>query len=274
MSSGAEDDDLDDILDSALEEFDVGPVSGVEAPTPESTDNSEPSPAHSADLREDEAIRAFEEALKTISELDAEKGGGAPGGPGDEADLKLVEDFMKSLGSQFGGMGLGGLGAGAGGGAAERERDSASGGAGGSAGVASGGGGVANGADAMESPDVEKLVESIVGELLSEDVLKGPMVQMRESFARWLPANEATLSKEDLARFTKQRELVVQICEAYEEGSDSSRVMELLTKMQECGAPPPAVMSELSGDDADGVRPGLPGVPPDVDKLTERCMMQ
>lgn len=214
MAQTHDDDELDDILDSALDAFD-----NLEKPSEDIPDKQVPSNVVQLDSAEGggaeasaEATRIFEEALKALGDLKVED---VEDNEGIEADMKLVEEFMKTLGSSVGGG------------------DKAS-----ETGDAIG--------QVPEAPEVEKLVESIVGTLLSEDVLKGPMLQMREAYAEWLPAHRASLTEEEVGRYSRQEKLVGEICQRYEKGGDSGDIMELLSKMQETGAPPDEVMQRVS----------------------------
>lgn len=336
--SDGEDDDLDGILDDALQEFDVGPV-----PEPPClAGSSDEVPASSIPLAEDDAlsaltdrhgvaldgsapdvnadVRAFEEAISSLNSLPPNGAAGSAGNGEhtEEEDLKLVEDFLKSLSSQFESMGLaedggsgpagasasgadaalaaaataaadgggegdggkmpseaeidqltrdleallrtegGNLGAGAAPDAAQGEeadgRDIEIP-AGDSSNNTSRADGTADGAPASGSAGGEefnKIVESVVGELLSKEVLEGPMEQMRDAYGEWLPQNVESLNKEEAERYRKQADIVNRICTEY--GKDDSKmanVMALLTEMQSTGSPPQAVMAKLgTGDDA------------------------
>lgn len=270
MADHIPDDELDGILDGALEAFQSAPQKtalavtegkGEKSPAELKTSGEEPSQAAdevgiSPELH-DEATKAFDDAVKALGDLGLKPPEGGEGEDVNEADMKLVEEFMTSLGS------LGGLGAPGG-------KEGVPGGDGKDA--ANGLGGDGGG------QNMEKLVESIVGHLLSEDVLKAPMLQMREAYAEWLPKHAEGLSAEELGRYTTQQELVGQICENYESGAESGVIMELLSKMQETGSPPAEVMKGLSTDADNGEVPGLPGMPgmaaPELGKMAESCAMQ
>lgn len=267
MANGTSEDELDDILDDALEAFDTSrkaasiPAAkcGDEGASSTGKAGDESSSADEAPPEVSvEAAKAFEDALKALGDFGLDENGNDD--DVSEADMKLVEDFMRSIGSSFGGMD------------GPRPKGNAAG-AGQSAGA--GQAGASGGIGAGTAPDVEKLVESIVGHLLSEDVLKSPMLQMRAAYAEWLPKNAEELSAEELGRYSRQQELVEEICEQYESGSASSGIMELLSKMQETGAPPAEVMKGLSmdADNSDGGLGPAMGVP-EMEKMMESCGVQ
>lgn len=267
MADEIPDDELDGILDGALEAFEstnqkaepaASEAVGDKLPGKLEKAEGDSSAAEGEDgispELHDEAAKAFDEAVKALGDLNIKPPEGAEGDDVNEADMKLVEEFMTSLGSSLGGVGVPG-----GKGAPGKNEDGSS--------DALGGDGTGQ--------NMEKLVESIVGHLLSEDVLKGPMLQMRDAYAEWLPKHAEELSAEELGRYSTQQELVEQICQKYESGAESGVIMELLSKMQETGSPPAEVMKGLSTDGENGDASGTPGMaPPDLDKMAESCAMQ
>lgn len=261
MASNADTKDLDSILDDALEAFDTpvdkpsnkpsvhtGAVDEAEdapdVPSRTGTGGTQTREEVAPQAGDDETSRALEDALRALGELGAPADGEQPSGADvSESDMKLVEEFVTTLGESLSGLGATDFLSGLGGSQTAGRPD----------------GGRADGK--TEPPVVEKLVESIVGHLLSEDVLKGPMLQMRSAYASWMPANEKQLSPQDRQRFARQQELVEQICQKYEQGVAVTEIMELLTFMQETGAPPDEVMNQLSTTGAlDGIMDRLGGL--------------
>lgn len=87
----------------------------------------------------------------------------------------------------------------------------------------------------------------IMQKLLAKDVLYPPLKDLSTKFPDWLKNNEDKLSDEDFKRYSKQHELVDQVCKYYEEDESESGTIEnkrfqnILTTMQEmqqCGQPP------------------------------------
>ncbi|KAI0565926.1 Pex19 protein [Gracilaria domingensis] len=255
-----DDTELDGILDGALEAFDnVQDGSSAPSRATEQSDVEEIARDVAPDqaipeesgtrspVRDDETGKALEEALKALREL----GVGEDQGREEvhEEDMKLVEEFMTSLSSSLGNL------------APQNAFDDQPRGA----------------AHASEAehvnggrPEVEKLVDTIVGQLLSEDVLKLPMMHMRTAYEEWLPNNLESLSAEERERYTKQQDLVRQICAKYEAKADSAEIMELLSKMQDTGSPPDAVLQNL-----DSAAPGSPSFQAsDIEKFGDMCPMQ
>ena len=253
-----DDSDVDGILDEALEEFEqTKPAasdrtnsarSAEEKQTQEVPSSSSTGEEPATLPQPDEINPAFREALDALGNL----------GLGQEKideevtenDLKLVEEFMTSLSSSLNGLGVPGD--------SNNENTTRE----------------TNDNGRENQPEVEKLVDSIVGHLLSEDVLKGPMIQMKEAYAEWLPKNVESLSAEEFGRYSRQQELIEVICEKYESNAASSEIMELLSTMQETGAPPEDIMKSLNSASESTVDPLMGMQNENMEKLTENCPMQ
>uniref|UniRef100_A0A1J3GTH2 Peroxisome biogenesis protein 19-1 n=3 Tax=Noccaea caerulescens TaxID=107243 RepID=A0A1J3GTH2_NOCCA len=97
-----------------------------------------------------------------------------------------------------------------------------------------------------ESQDLESIVETMMQQLLSKDILHEPMKEIGARYPKWLKENEASLSKEDYERYSKQYKLIKELNEVYEnEPDNSSKIMEIMQKMQECGQPPNDIVQEM-----------------------------
>lgn len=241
-SSKVPDTNLEQILDDALDAYD-----DIESETPQDEAEEAPTlPVPSVspttdtftlpnDSREenapppsieDAAGRAFEDALRALDQLRAHDAEASSSNDADlaEADMKLVEQFVTTLGESL--SGLGPLSA--------NENPSTQ---------------PSSNDDKGESPIVERLVESIVGHLLSADVLKQPMRQMRVAYAQWLP-KQTSLSDEQRRKYERQQQLIQQICQKYDRGASTTEIMQSLSDMQETGEIPEGVMSQLDTDGA------------------------
>ena len=94
------------------------------------------------------------------------------------------------------------------------------------------------------------MLDKLVGQLLSKDVMLEPIRHLHAEFPRYLESNRASLKPADRERYTKQQALVAQILASYEEApDDTERVATLMQQMQQYGAPP----AEIAGPAADGV---------------------
>jgi len=121
------------------------------------------------------------------------------------------------------------------------------------------------------------MVESIVSQLLSKDVLKGPMLEMRGSYETFLGAKGESLPAEELQRFRTQQECVIAICDMYERDAPMTEIMDKLHQMQDCGAPPQEVIDKLSsgdGDEGDDSGPLDPAELAKLERLQQQCPVQ
>ncbi|KAA8494445.1 Peroxisome biogenesis protein 19-1 [Porphyridium purpureum] len=109
----------------------------------------------------------------------------------------------------------------------------------------------ASGSDASApseaNPDqFEALVEGIMAEILSTDLMKAPITQVKAQYDSYLASEEAAaLDPAERERYQKQALCMAEIVQTYDTGSDLSRVQELLEKMQDYGEPPPSIAAEI-----------------------------
>ncbi|CAH8259170.1 unnamed protein product [Arabidopsis lyrata] len=100
--------------------------------------------------------------------------------------------------------------------------------------------------DLTGSQDLESIVETMMQQLLSKDILHEPMKELGARYPKWLKENEASLTKEDYKRYSQQYKLIEELNAVYEnEPNNSSKIMEIMQKMQECGQPPSDIVKEI-----------------------------
>ena len=119
------------------------------------------------------------------------------------------------------------------------------------------GNGFGGGADGSNGSNMQSLVDSMMSQLLSREVLHKPMTEIRDKYPPWLSENKDKLDDADYKRYEQQYKYVCEVCRLYEEeeekaassqGGASSpssgargseaRIMEVMQLMQECGQPP------------------------------------
>lgn len=99
------------------------------------------------------------------------------------------------------------------------------------------------------SQDMESVVETMMQQLLSKEILHEPMKEIGERYPKWLEDHKASLSAEEYERYSNQYELINKLNEVYErEPSNFNKIVELMQKMQECGQPPNDIVQELAPD--------------------------
>lgn len=97
--------------------------------------------------------------------------------------------------------------------------------------------------------DMESIVETMMQQLLSKEILQEPMKEIGERYPKWLEDHKASLSAEEYERYSRQYKLIKDLNEVYEnDPSNFNRVVELMQKMQECGQPPNDIVQELAPD--------------------------
>lgn len=96
---------------------------------------------------------------------------------------------------------------------------------------------------------MESIMETMMQQLLSKEILHEPMKEIGERYPKWLAEHETSLSKEEYERFFHQYELIKDLNEVYEKDSSNfNKIVELMQKMQECGQPPNDILHELAPD--------------------------
>ncbi|XP_071095584.1 peroxisomal biogenesis factor 19-like [Haliotis cracherodii] len=293
-----EDSELNDLLDSALEDFDkpktdkpgVGQVldgSDVDTsgPAPVAGAAAMPSPADIASMFggvqgsddpiseevADEMANQFEEAMKAFMSQDPnmmqqiEKLADAAGSAGDSVEAQ--QEFAKTLGQTLTGMAEN----------AETLQQQMSeeelSQAFTNMGVGGGGGGGAG-----PGGDMFPMMHGMMKMLLSKDVLYPSLKEISEKYPKWLEEHKDTESASSLDTYRRQHQLISSICVEFEaetptdtEETKSQRfdkLMELMQQMQELGQPPKEIVGEMAPGlefDDNGI-PKLPG-------MTEQCVV-
>ncbi|CAE6106606.1 unnamed protein product [Arabidopsis arenosa] len=100
--------------------------------------------------------------------------------------------------------------------------------------------------DLAGSNDLESIVDTMMQQLLSKDILHEPMKEIGARYPKWLEEHESSLNKEEFERYSRQYELIKELNLVYEnEPNNSTKIMEIMQKMQECGQPPSDIVQEM-----------------------------
>ena len=96
---------------------------------------------------------------------------------------------------------------------------------------------------------MKETLEQLVKEVVNKDTLYEPMKAMREQYPLWLEENWDKVPAEELERYNRQLDKVIEICEHYEQNSEEGnpRALELLGELQELGSPPEALLKIIAG---------------------------
>ncbi|ORY53847.1 Pex19 protein [Rhizoclosmatium globosum] len=123
----------------------------------------------------------------------------------------------------------------------------------------------------MGSAEFEDMFGSVMGQLMSRDLLYEPMKDLATKYPEYLQENKSNIPKADYERYKAQHLIVVDIMKVYDDESvtgdeEQKRVGDLMQKMQELGNPPEGIMKELTPGmevGPDGLpkfpMPGMPG---------------
>ncbi|XP_050230375.1 peroxisome biogenesis protein 19-2-like isoform X2 [Mercurialis annua] len=101
--------------------------------------------------------------------------------------------------------------------------------------------------DFSGTQDMQSFVETMMQQLLSKEILHEPMKEIGERYPAWLKENKANLTTEDYERYSRQYELIKILNEVYEkEPNNYTKITDLMQKMQECGQPPNDIVQEFA----------------------------
>ncbi|KAG0032712.1 Peroxisome chaperone and import receptor [Podila clonocystis] len=126
-----------------------------------------------------------------------------------------------------------------------------------------------------EGGDFQNVLEGMMEQLMSKDILYEPMLDLQQKYPQWLQDNKSKISESEFARYEKQYGYVKEIVAFFDKpefddksDTQAKSVIELMQNMQDCGQPPTDILDEL----APGVEMGADGVPkmPDMPE----CNMQ
>ncbi|KAI0083893.1 Pex19 protein, partial [Irpex rosettiformis] len=119
---------------------------------------------------------------------------------------------------------------------------------------------------------IQGLLESMMAQLMSKDVLYEPLKELHEKFPKYLEDNATKLSEEDKTRYASQSKIVAEVITIYEDPKYTPddqekgiKIVTLMNAMQTLGSPP----SEIMGPLPPGMELGTDGMP----KLPENCVI-
>lgn len=108
------------------------------------------------------------------------------------------------------------------------------------------------------SQDMHSMMDVVMRQLLSKEVLHEPMKEIGARYPDWLESNKSKLSNKDYSRYSRQYELIKQLCIVYETNADDfQRIVDIMQRMQDCGQPPSDIVQELNP----GLDLGADGLP-------------
>mmetsp|Transcript_23008 Transcript_23008/g.53772 ORF Transcript_23008/g.53772 Transcript_23008/m.53772 type:complete len:275 (+) Transcript_23008:3-827(+) len=248
------DDDLDALLDSALEDFDVPPVPADSSVAGETSVNSAADGVAAATIAEATAAGASVFGSEPAATEQAFLGGA----PDDAALQALADELCKSF-------------AGVDGQPPDPEALEASvartlemlaknaeelkGAGGPDASVEEAMKMFGDALGKLDDPEMGGMGE-LMKQLLHPEFIGPPVKEMNDQYPEWMEKNRSTLSPEDLSRYTKQQSVLQQMTAIFDkEPENFDKLMDLMQQMQECGPPPPDIVKSMAPNlefDAEG----------------------
>ncbi|GAC94659.1 hypothetical protein PHSY_002232 [Pseudozyma hubeiensis SY62] len=109
---------------------------------------------------------------------------------------------------------------------------------------------------AMDNPELTKMLEGMMDELMSRDILYEPLKELRDKYPPYLAGSEsAGISAEDRKRYEEQSRYITEIVKIFDEpGYDAkdkvkaAKVQELMNQMQDCGSPPKEIVGDMPAE--------------------------
>jgi hypothetical protein len=119
--------------------------------------------------------------------------------------------------------------------------------------------------------DFASVVDGMMRQLLSKDIMHVPMKAIRDRFPEWLATHGAKLSPEAYASYGRMYQTFQKMVDTYETAPDNfPRLLELMQDMQECGNPPPEIIAQLAPGlqmGGDGMPAMMPNMGPDMPEM-------
>ncbi len=98
-----------------------------------------------------------------------------------------------------------------------------------------------------EKEDYQEVVDGVMRQLLSKDLMWEPCKQICEKFPEWLALHKKNLSNAEYENYGKQYQAFQKILAVYETEPDNfPRLMELMFDMQAYGQPPADIITDLA----------------------------
>ncbi|KAJ3933072.1 MAG: Pex19 protein family-domain-containing protein [Lentinula lateritia] len=120
----------------------------------------------------------------------------------------------------------------------------------------------ADGDGVEDEAELASFLESMMGQLMSKDVLYEPVKELNEKFPPFLANPPSPLSSADQTRYEKQYDCVKRIAAIFDDpsykegGSEGAKIVDLMGQLQTYGNPPESIMGsvppELMGLSQDG----------------------
>jgi len=96
-------------------------------------------------------------------------------------------------------------------------------------------------------PEMHDIMNNMMSQLVSKDILYEPMKEISVKYPEWLSTNRDKISEEEYNRYCKHAKCVSEICLVYEkEPNNTDKVVALMQQMQNLGQPPLEMIQSLA----------------------------
>ncbi|KZT71207.1 Pex19-domain-containing protein [Daedalea quercina L-15889] len=126
--------------------------------------------------------------------------------------------------------------------------------------------------DAGEADELQKVLENMMTEMMSKDILYEPLKELHDKFPSYLKEHDSTLSADDKKRYDAQYTCASKLVAVFDDPTYSdtdpekgTQVIKLMTEMQSHGSPPADIMAPLPP----GLDVGADGLP----KMPDGCII-
>ncbi|EPQ27741.1 uncharacterized protein PFL1_04878 [Pseudozyma flocculosa PF-1] len=122
--------------------------------------------------------------------------------------------------------------------------------------AALGAGAGGDGDDGMDNPELAKMLEGMMDELMSKEILYEPLKELRDKYPAYLDGPDSKGdSPDDRARYQAQQRYVGEIVAIFEDPKydaknrdTTARIQDLMNQMQDCGSPPQQIVGEMPAE--------------------------
>eukprot|EP00301_Raphidiophrys_heterophryoidea_P007714 c12950_g2_i1.p1 GENE.c12950_g2_i1~~c12950_g2_i1.p1 ORF type:complete len:403 (+),score=119.87 c12950_g2_i1:78-1211(+) len=112
-----------------------------------------------------------------------------------------------------------------------------------------------------DSPELEGMFETVINQLMSKDLMYGPMKEACDKYPEWLERNKnnSNIARDQYEKYQQQYTLLQQLVLVYERTpNDSTAIFELMEQISQCGQPPSELVEALG----QGQSPDLSNIDP------------
>lgn len=109
---------------------------------------------------------------------------------------------------------------------------------------------------AMDNPELTKMLEGMMDELMSREILYEPLKELRDKYPAYLAGSDShDISADDRKRYEQQFAYITQIVAVFDDpkydakdAQMAARVQELMNQMQDCGSPPKEIVGDMPAE--------------------------